>query len=479
MKFKPYEQHQLTMLPQSIEELIAPDHFVRALDRIVESLDLRELYQSYSEEGQPAYHPKMLIKILLYAYSKGIRSSRQIEIKLMSDIYFMYLTGGQRPNFRTISDFRKDKGSYFKTYFIEVLQICRQMGLLSLGHISIDGSKIKANGHKEKERREKDLLKEEKILKEKIGRIIKEAEQADEKEDKEYGESRGDELPEELRKEEKLLEKIKKAKQELKERKLKEVNLGDPEAHLMKTNNGGFDVCYNSQLSVDSDKQIITALDVVNQGGDNYQFIPMYEQTVENNKGEKPKEVSADSGYYSGENYLYLEQNNIDGYLPDCKIKKETDEEGKDKLERFDRRNFKYKKQKDEYICPEGRVLSFRRNEIRNGVRSKHYRSKNCSGCRFQKECAKKSWSGKRQIQIYENDKYKEFMREKLRSEEGKKKYDKRMAAVEPVFAHLKNIMGFKKFLLRGLEKAGYEFSLVCTAYNIKKLSKFGMLIPA
>src|SRR3990172_12449829 len=117
MKFKPYEQHQLSLLPPSIDELISKDHFVRFLNRMVKQLDFTELYNSYSEEGNPAYHPKMLIKILIYAYSIGERSSRQIESRLKSDIYFMYLSGGQKPNFRTISDFRKDKGKYCLKYF--------------------------------------------------------------------------------------------------------------------------------------------------------------------------------------------------------------------------------------------------------------------------------------------------------------------------------------------------------------------------
>jgi len=272
-----------------------------------------------------------------------------------------------------------------------------------------------------------------------------------------------------------MLEKIKQARRELKERKLKEVNITDPEAHLMKTNNGGYDVCYNAQLSVDSDKQIIVAAELTNKGGDNHQLVPMYEKTVEMSIGEKPEEVSADSGYFSGENYLYLEKNNIDGYVPDCKLKKETDEQGKDKFEKFDRRNFKYDEQKDEYICPEGRRLVFRRNETRKGVRSRHYESKDCSGCRYQKECVRKSKKGQRQIQIYENDDYKIMMREKLRSEEGKKKYNKRMSTVEPVFAHIKNVMNFRKFMLRGIEKAGYEFTLICLAHNLKKLCSFSL----
>ena len=473
MKFKPYEQYQLSLLPPSIDELISKDHFVRFLDRMVEQLDFTELYNSYSEEGNPAYHPKMLIKILIYAYSIGERSSRQIESRLKSDIYFMYLSGGQKPNFRTISDFRKDKGKYFRQYFKEVLQMCRQMGMASLGHVSIDGSKIKANGHKSKNKRDKELRREEYLLEKKIRGIMNEAEQIDKQEDEQYGEKRGDELPEDLQEEKKMIEKIKQAREEIKKRKLKEVNITDPDAHLMKTNNGGYDVCYNAQLSVDSDKQIITAAELTNQGGDNHQLVPMYEKTVENTNGEKPKEISTDSGYFSGENYLYLEKNNIDGYVPECKLKKETDEEGKDKLEKFDRRNFKYDESKDEYICPEGRRLVFTRNEKRKGVKSRLYVSKDCSGCKYQRECVRKSIRGNRQIQIYENDNYKIMMRQKLRSEEGKKKYNKRMATVEPVFAHIKNVMNFRKFLLRGIEKASYEFTLICLAHNLKKLSCF------
>lgn len=473
MKFKSYEQHQSTLFPASIDELVSRDHFVRFLDKIIEMLDFNELYNSYSEEGNTAYHPKMLIKILIYAYSIGVRSSRQIASRMLSDIYFMYLSGGQKPNFRTISDFRKNKGKYFRQYFKEVLQMCRKMGLASLGHVSIDGSKIKANGHKSKNKREKELRREEYLLEEKIRGIINEADQIDRQEDDQFGEKRGDELPEEFQDEKKMLEKIKQAREELAERKLKEVNITDPEAHLMKMNNGGYDVSYNAQLSVDSDKQIITAAEITNEGGDNYQLVPMYEKTVDMNDGEKPKEISTDSGYFSGENYLYLEKNNIDGYVPDCKLKKETDEDGNDKLEKFDRRNFKYDKKKDEYICPERRRLVFRRNETRKGVKSRLYVSKDCSGCKYQRECVRKSKEGRRQIQIYENDGYKVMMREKLRSEEGKKKYDKRMSTVEPVFAHIKNVMNFRKFMLRGLEKAGYEFTLICLAHNIKKLKCF------
>ena len=130
MKFRSYEQHQMMLLPESIEDLIPENHLVRAIDIVVEQLNLNQLYNSYGEEGQPAYHPKMLIKILLYGYATNVRSSRKLSEKLESDVFYMYLAGMQRPDFRTISDFRKNKKEYLSKVFKQVLEICRQIGLV-------------------------------------------------------------------------------------------------------------------------------------------------------------------------------------------------------------------------------------------------------------------------------------------------------------------------------------------------------------
>lgn len=469
MKFKPYQQNQGTLLPQSIAELIAEDHIVRGIDSIIESLDFKDLYNSYSEEGQPAYHPKMLIKILIYGYSIGIRSSRKLAERIKTDVSFMYLSGMQRPDFRTISDFRLNKRKYIQDCFRQVLMICKQLGMISLGHISIDGSKIKANASKKKTKNEDELIRYE----EQVKQILDQAEEIDHQEENKYGEEKsGYEMPAEINTKENLIEKIKQAKEKLRETNQKSINLTDNDARFMKTGNGGIDVSYNSQIAVDSGSQIITACDVRKETNDNYLFSDMYEKVIENTSI-YPKEVSADAGYYSGETYLYIEKNDIDAYLPESRLEYETDKSGIEKIGSYDRRRFIKSKNKDEYICPEDKILEYERTTSRNGVRFRIYKGRECVSCQKSKECITHDWSKYRQIQIYENDQFKQVMRRKLLSSEGRRKYKKRIATVEPVFAQIKHIMEFRRFLLRGLEKVKTEFSIICTAYNIKKILKY------
>jgi len=239
MKFKPYQQNQGTLLPYSITELIEEDHIVRGVDSIIEALDFNELYNSYSEEGQPAYHPKMLIKVLIYGYSIGIRSSRKLAERTRTDVCFMYLSGMQRPDFRTISDFRLNKKQYIQDCFRQVLLICRQLGMFSLGHISIDGSKIKANASKKKTKNEEELIKYE----EQVKQILDQAEEIDRQEDSKYGTDKsGYELQEEINTKDKLTEKINQAKEKLKETNQKSINLTDNDARFMKMGNGSLDI---------------------------------------------------------------------------------------------------------------------------------------------------------------------------------------------------------------------------------------------
>jgi transposase len=412
----------------------------------------------------------MLIKILLYGYATNIRSSRKLSEKLESDVFYMYLSGMQRPDFRTISDFRKNKKDYLGEVFIQVLEICRQIGLVNLGHIAIDGTKIEANSSRKMMKDKEDILKIEAKIEQQVKSLLASSEKIDEQEDEKYGkEKRGDELPEELSKKEKFLEKVKAAKKYLEQNKLERVSITDPDTRIMKTG-GGINICYNAQAAVDSANQIIVACKVSNAETDHSNFIPVYKEVVKNT-GERPKEVSADAGYHSGKTYLYLEENNIDGYIPDCKFTAQTDKKGNEVIGVYDRRRFIYEKEKDQYICPAGKEMVFSKNNSRNGVRFRIYKGIGCTECEKRKECIEKPTANYRQIQIYENDKFKAEMRRKLLSEEGKKKYKVRMKTVEPVFAHLKRIMGFKEFLLRGMDKVNCEFNLICTAYNIKKLS--------
>lgn len=379
MKFKLYDQSQIMLLPPDIQDMVPSNHVVRAINLVVEQLDMNKLYDSYSEEGQPGYHPKMLLKILLYGYSIGIRSSRKLAQRTESDIYFMFLSAMQRPDFRTISDFRKLKGEYLQEYFIQILDICKEMGMVSLGHISIDGSKIKSNSSKHSLKSREALDEYEKDLRKKVKVIFDNAESTDRTEDEEHGTSkRGDELPEDLSDENKLLEKILEAKKEIKEKNLKRVSVTDKDSRLMLMSNGGYDMSYNAQISVDSHKQIILSCDVVNDSNDYGQFERMYEQVI-TNTNQKPEEVSVDAGYSSGKTLNYIKQNQIDAYIPDGRMNNEVNEHlGEERIKKYDRRNFKYDPDSDRYICPEGKSMLFEQNSKRNGVKYKIYRGTAC-----------------------------------------------------------------------------------------------------
>jgi transposase len=273
--------------------------------------------------------------------------------------------------------------------------------------------------------------------------------------------------------EKKLLEKIIEAKKEIEEKNLNRVNITDKDSRLMLMSNGGYDMSYNTQISVDSKNQIILSSDVVNRSNDYGEFENMYEQLIKNTN-QKPREVSADAGYSSGRTLNYIKKNQIDAYIPDGRMNNEVNEEtSEERLEKYDRRNFRYEKDTNKYICPEGKPMHFERNSKRNGVKYKIYRGSECKSCSKRGECISKRHQQKaiyRVIQIYENDDIKSEMRKKLLTKEGKKKYRKRLSTVEPVFAHIKHVMGFKQFLLRGIKKVKTEFSLICTSHNIKKL---------
>lgn len=468
--FIPYNQGQLMLLPLNIREMIPEDHLVHGVSTIVERLDLSSIYQKYNndEGGRPSYHPLMLVKVLFYAYAVGIRSSRKMAARLESDVFFMYLAAMQRPDFRTISDFRKAHLCQLRELFKQIVIIAKELGIGKIGHIAIDGTKMRASAGRRRTRSKEELEKLEEKIEKEIEKILEEAEEIDEEEDRLYGDKRGDELPKELRKREDLIEKIEKAKEKLEKEGWKEANITDPDCRLMKDADGGIDTSYNTQVAVDEEAQIIIANDVVTEVNDHHQFIPLYEQVLENT-GERPEEVSADCGYSNGKNYIYIEENKIDAYLPDQMFEKEVDKEGMEKISRYDRRNFKYNKEQETFTCPEGKRLVLKQNYKKDGINSRIYIGQECSLCKQRVECTR---SKARHIKISEVDGIMERMRKKLLTEEGKEKYKKRLSTVEPVLGNIKKNFGYRDFLLRGIEKVKGEFDLMCIAHNIKKIHK-------
>ncbi len=424
--FRPYEPDQSFLMPACLKEWLPSDHLVYFISDVVDQLDISEIMDRYEgeERGYPPYHPGMMVKVLLYAYCIGVPSSRKIAGRLEEDIAFRVLAANNTPDFRTISDFRKEHLKGLAGLFLQVLKLCQKAGLVKLGHVALDGTKIKANASKHKAMSYKRMKEEEARLESEISELLKNAEVTDKEEDRRYGKNkRGDELPQELAFRESRLKKIREAREALEaearqatEKNEKkddqdghpkdkaQRNFTDAESRIMPVSGGkDFIQAYNAQAAVDSAKQIIVAAETNNKPIDKGQAEPMMAK-VEENAGRLPNQMSADAGYFSSETVTALTQMGIDVYIPPNRIS-HTD--------------FRQP-------SPRGRIPS--------GL----------------------SVAGR--------------MRRKLKTKKGRQIYGLRKELPEPVFGQIKQVRGFRQFLLRGLEKVSGEWKVICTGHNLLKL---------
>ena len=457
--FKKYDQKQQFLLPISLEDFIAEDHISRILNDIIDAIDITTIESKYSEEGCPAYHPRLLIKILLYGYSINIRSSREIFKMTHNDTAFMYLAAMQHPDFRTICRFRSTHLDSIKNVFSHVVTVCKEMGMLGVGKISLDGTKVKANASV-KQSKTADALDKE------IDKILKESIEIDKAEDEMYGDSTPYQMPKELVDKTKRLEKIKAAKKKLEEEKLEKINVTDNDAKIMKHKDGSLKPSYNGQIAVDDKEQVIVAADLVTDTNDLNQVDPMI-QLIWATMGYKPTILIADAGYFSYDNIDLLNQIGTDSYIPDNFFR--IEERGKSKY--FPKSMFRFDKEKDCYYCPAGITMPFKGIQKRDDEPElKQFIGDHCSICVLKNACTK---AKKRIISRDPREHLMEDMRKKLRTEEGKELYQERMSTVEPVFGQMKQNRGFTEFLLRGKDKAKVEFLIMCTVHNIEKIAGF------
>ena len=425
--FRPYEPDQDFLMPASMREWLPADHLAYFISDLVDHLDLSVIMERYvgEERGYPPYHPSMMVKVLLYAYCIGVASSRKVEKRLCEDVSFRVLAANNTPDFRTISDFRKDHLKALAGLFLQVVKLCQKAGLVKLGHVSIDGTKIKANASKHKAMSYRRMKEEEARLEDEVAELMKKAEAVDEEEDRRYGkDKRGDELPKELAFRESRLKKIGEAKEALEEEAKREAeaaasankkytgvpddkaqrNFTDPESHIMPAPGGKhFEQAYNAQAAVDSAHQVIVAAEVTEQPSDKEQAVPMMKQ-VKENTGELPREMSADAGYFSSDAVTHLSTEGIDVYMPPDKMR------------------HAYKMP----AAPRGRIP--------------------------------------KGLSVVDR------MRRKLRTKKGRKRYGLRKELPEPVFGQIKQARGFRQFLLRGKQKVQGEWRFICTGHNVLKL---------
>jgi len=464
MNVYPYCQNQQLMFPPSIKDKLPDDHDAVIINDIIEGLELDRLYRKIPLEGRPSYHPLMMIKVLIYAYIVGVFSSMKISRALYESIPFIYLAGWQTPDFRTISDFRKNNLEEFKSLFKQVVDICKGLGMVKLGHVAIDGTKIKASAADERTYDEKKIERE-------IERLINEAKAADEKEDALYGATAsGTDIPADIRKREDRIKKLRQLKEKLAESGKDKINATDSDASFMK-GRSGIKTSFNAQTAVDEQCNIIIANDVVTEACDVGQLENMVDQAIENT-GKPMDSLSADAGYSSGENLKSLEDRHIDAYIPDGDYQASL-RKGKDAQDNpFHKEKFTYNEQDDTYTCPAGKQLHFSYCQKRKGKKPlRLYQCSACEGCPHREQCTRNR-KGRTIARLPHENKLK-AMREKLDSPQGKAIYAKRQKVVEPVFGIIKNVMGFRAFSLRGLQKVRGEFNIVSIAYNIKKITSF------
>jgi transposase len=439
--YKPYSRDQAFLLPPCMKDWLPKGDLAYFIADLSETLDLSEIDRYYPAgkalSGQPPFHPRVMVGLLLYAYGLGTTSSRKIARLCERDLGYRIVSADQQPNFRTISEFRRIHLKALNGLFVQVLHLAREAGLVKLGHVALDGTKVKANASKHKAMSYARMCEREAQYAREVAELLQRAQETDEAEDREYGqEVRGDELPEELQFREKRLAKIRAAKRALEEAakekarsegKLDEQdepippkrgrppqtppgtpepkaqrNFTDPESPIMKMGDGSFDQAYNCQAAVDSAHQIIVAKDATDAANDKQQVVPMFEQ-IQRNLGRKPRQGSADSGYYSESNVRYLRKRRI-----------------------------------DDYLCPD---------RLKHGETPPPVRGPIPKGLSFL-----------------------DRVRRKLMKKSGRRTYALRKQIVEPVFGQIKSARGLRQFLLRGREKVQGEWSLWCTTHNLLKM---------
>jgi len=428
--YRPYLPDQDLLLPPSLREWVPEDHLVYFVSDVVDQLNLSAIHAVYGEEkrGQPPYDPRLMTKLLVYGYCTGVFSSRRIAKRLQEDIPFKVLAAGNEPDFRTISDFRKIHLAALQNLFEQVLELALESGTVKLGRVSLDGTKVKANASKHKAMSYGRMQEKQKQLKEEVKQLLAQAEAADEEEDRRHGRKRGDELPEELRRRETRLAKIKLAKKVVEQRAREKAaaegkdatavkkakpsdkdqyNFTDPESRIMKGGDG-FVQGYNAQAAVEPERGLIVGQLVTEAANDKEQLKPMVE-AIEQQSGQRPSAVLADTGYCSEENLQHLEsseqpERQVDGYIATGKQKHDE-----------------------------------RRQPCKRGPLP----------------------PGATRV---------DRMKRKLQTKVGKAIYAARKCVVEPVFGQIKQARGFRQFLLRGKTKVQGEWALVCLTHNILRL---------
>ena len=452
-------KNQNWLLPLSINHIIPNDHICFLVEDFVESLDFSKFDMIYDGAGHPAYHPRIIMKIIIQGMLSRIRSSRKLAAACRENFVFMYLAEKISPDFRTIARFRKENADFIKSAFKKTLELAEKNNIIDISSVFIDGTKIKAYANKKRYLGKIALDKLDKA----IDKMIKEDIEIDEIEeelfgDKEEGLTGVDRrnlknIVREFNKsknKKKIKKNIQKAGQEFNTNNVEEVSLSDSESRIMKNAKSYTEPSYNAQITV-SKNQIIIANDVCQDGHDAHQLIPQMRNIKENIRLRKKTKVGVDCGYSDGENIKFAEDNNIDLYVPSRAQAQEFD----DKEQSLNHDKYEYDEVKNELIA-DGIRYPYHHSYIRknNGKKIMVYQLP----------------GAKQRKQVPEFFRERLRMRDKMEKQESRKIYSQRKITVEPVIGNIKQNLGFREFLLRGVDNVKIEINLVCIAHNLQKI---------
>ena len=465
MAFRQSERSQRMFLPPSIEEYVPQDDPVRAYDAFVDTVDWKALgiVADEHQAGCPAYPPKTMLKILVYGYSYGIRSSRKLERALHHNLSFLWIAGGLQPDFKTIARFRHDNLSALTQVLKHCARLCIKLDMIASNTLFVDGSKFRANagiGHRCTAEQCDERLRE---IDERIGALLAECERTDAQEAAQDSLVR---LKHELAGQTRRKQRIEAAVQQLKEQGLKQINTTDPDCAVMRGRQGCH-AAVNAQIVTDEQHGLIVSSDVVKDNNDRKQFAGQI-QAAKDVTGKAPEVAGADSGYYSGQELETMAAVAATVLVP----VRGQGHPSKDKP--FAKAHFAYVASEDVYVCPGGHRLTYRRRCEKHRWQEYQLDGATCCACEHYKECTR--GRNGRKIVRYFNEALRDQFRRQFETPANQAIYKRRQQTVELTFGHFKRNLGAGQFLLRGLAGMRAELSLLASVFNVARLiSLFGV----
>lgn len=460
MAYRYGNREQTTFFPESIEEYIGKEDPVRAYDAFVEALDLNELgiHLNRNKVGNSEYDPKAMLKLLIYGYSYGIRSSRKLERAVYHNFAFIWLLGGLKPDHKTIANFRKNNKKALKKVLKLCAEMCIKLNLIEGNTLFVDGTKLKANASK------KNIWTEDRCdsvlqnIDKHIETILTECDSVDKQEE---GSDSFVKLQEELKQESVLKEKVQSILEELKTSEKKSINTVDPDCNRV-NDKGRFNTGYNSQIVTDEKNGIIVNSDVVYENNDTGEFANQIDQ-ANDTLGKKCENAVGDCGYSNTGELKKVDEQDINVIVPSQRqsLHKESS--------KFSKEQFNYDSENDCYVCPEGHILQRHgTNNIKKNINYDITDPEICKNCKHFGECTK-SKSGRKVTRLFDEE-YKEKFEGQYNLPESQAIYKLRKEKVELPFGHIKRNLGVDGFLLRGLEGVRAEFSVLSSCFNIARM---------